>query len=344
MEKIIVHHRSSHHALNSGYSLLANYLGAITEIPTGNHKLPYTVKKYISKNINQTAGIYGVNSVQKDWDLTKHIIFSKNKDRVIHYLNSERDIRLITKIASIYSKTKICASFHYPPNLLPKVTTNTHYLKKLNGAVAVGSNQVDFIKNWLDLEHVKFIPHGVNCDFFRPNTAIKQQNTILFVGQHLRDFEAFNYAIPRLIEKVPNIEINVVLRSDYASEVTAKGVNIFSNIDDNSLKKMYQKATLLFLPLQDSTACNAILEALACGLPVVSTDIGGNCAYVKNDSGILLPKEDYKALVDSTISLLNNPEKIIQMGLNARATAEEFEWEKVAITINDFYISLLNKQ
>lgn len=344
MEKILIHHRSSHHAQNSGYGKLMDYLEAKT-IPSEKKQLPYSVAKYISQQSNSKAGLYESTSVYKDWELLQYLLLAKNKDRVIHYLNGERDIRFATKLASLYSKTKVCATFHKPPEILSKTIQDTRHLKKLDGAIAVGVNQVGFIQNWLDLENVKFIPHGVDTIFFRPDVSKRKENTVLFVGQHLRDFEALNYAIPRLKEQIPSVKINAVLRHDFAHKIVSNdAVTVFSGIGDTDLRRMYQEATLLFLPLKDGTACNSILEAMACGLPIISTDVGGNNGYVKAKSGVLVPLDDYKALIDEAVSLLKDNDKQIEMSNYARKLALEFEWEKVALEIENFYKNTIINQ
>ena len=341
MEKILMHHRSSHHAQNSGYGKLMDYLEAEI-LPSGKKHLPYSIAKYISQKASPQAGLYESTSVPKDWELIRHLLLSNNKDRIIHYLNGERDIRYAMKVASLFSKTKVCATFHKPPEILSTTIQDTRYLKKLDAAITVGVNQVDFIQNWLNLENVKFIPHGIDTAFFRPDASKRKENTLLFVGQHLRDFEALNYAIPRLKEQIPSIKINAVLRSDFANKIVSNdAVTIFSGIDDERLRAMYQEAALLFLPLKNGTACNSILEAMACGLPIISTDIGGNKGYVKTDSGVLVPSNDCKALVDETVCLLKDKSKQIQMSEKARSNSLEFEWEKVAVEIEAFYNEII---
>jgi glycosyltransferase involved in cell wall biosynthesis len=342
METIFINHRSGHHAKNSGYNRLIDFFENSVLIPNENFKLSDRIKKTIANYTNQEAGLYNSTSVQKDFELAKHIFSLKNKNRVVHYLNGEYDLRFITKIKKIYTHTKVCSTFHYPPSVLEKNYKNNSYFKKINGAIAVSENQVNYLKNWLNLEHVKFIPHGVETNFFKPNETIKKENTLLFVGQHLRDFEALNFAVPRLKEKIPSIKIIIVLKQDFANKVIPNDcLTIYSGINDNELLKLYQEATLLFLPLIDATACNSILEALSCGLPIISTTIDGNKSYVKNSSGILTPQKDYIALIDETINLLKNKDLQMQMSINARETALEFEWQNVANEIAKFHQKLI---
>ena len=73
-------------------------------------------------------------------------------------------------------------------------------------------------------------------------------------------------------------------------------VELHSSINDKSLLRLYQSAQILLLPLLDCTANNALLEGMACGLPVVTTDLPAIKDYVNDDCSILAPKGDSKAL------------------------------------------------
>jgi len=342
METIFINHRSSHHASYSGYNRLVDFFDNSILIPNNNFRISDKIKKIISKQVNQNAGLYNSISVQKDFELIKHILSSKNNERVVHYLNGEYDMFFITKINKFYNKTKVCGTFHFPQSILEIKYRDDSRLRRLDGVIAVSENQVNYLKNWLDKDNVKFIPHGVDTNFFKPNKNNTIKNNLLFVGQHLRDFEALNYAVPRIKEKVSNVKINVVLRKDFASNVIPNEcITLYSGLNDLELLKLYQEASLLFLPLKDVTACNSILEGLACGLPIISTALDGNLSYVKNNSGILTPINDYIALIDETCNLLKNIDLQLVMSNNARQTALEFEWVKVANEVKEFHKKII---
>ena len=337
MKLIHIHHRSVHHALNSGYARLLDYLPSV-QVPSGNKVIPYTLAKFISDKSNQQAGIYDSISVYKELELLKVLLKKTKKKRVVHYLNAERDIRFVVNRAKLFSNVSFLGTFHKPPEVLKKGVLKNKYLKKLNGAIAVGENQVDFLKNWLDNENVKYIPHGVDAAFFKPNTAKRKTNNLLFVGQHLRDFETLNYCIPRIAEKVENLEVNIILRKDFFKKVTNHpSVKLYSNIDDYKLKEFYQEASALFLPMLNSTACNTILEAMACGVPIITTDVGGNRGYLDGTESILSPVNDSNYLIESTIDLLKDESKINVMGNSSRLKSLEFEWQKIANEMSGFY-------
>lgn len=336
MKKIIIHHRSSHHAENSGYGKLADYLDGEV-LPYLDSKFPYKLAKYCSGFFKKGKGTYDTMSVIKDYELCKRIL-NNRENGIVHYLNGERDIRLGIQLNHFKKRFKFVASFHKPPELFDTYFPNTSYFKKLDGAIAVGINQVDFLKERLNLDHVEYIPHGIDTSFFCPNYQLTKENTILFVGQHLRDFDIFNFVVPRLKDKVPNLKVHVVLRHDFIKKIDFNSsVIVHSGIDDQKLKQLYQEATLLFLPLKTSTACNSILEAMACGLPIVSTDVGGNSGYVDANSGVLLPSKDGNAMIETIIDLLSDSHRLLKMANSSRLSAERMDWKIVATEIENFY-------
>lgn len=74
----------------------------------------------------------------------------------------------------------------------------------------------------------------------------------------------------------------------------------------------------------------SVIEAMALGLPIVSTNVGGMPYLIKNEiHGLLVEKDNVEAMTAAIISLFENSEKRDQMVLNARALAETFDWERV---------------
>ena len=66
----------------------------------------------------------------------------------------------------------------------------------------------------------------------------------------IKDFDTFNYCIPKIAEKIKGLKVNVIIRKDFQSKIKPHAnVKLHSGIDDFELKKMYQESSLLFLPL-----------------------------------------------------------------------------------------------
>lgn len=344
MKKNIIHHRSPHHSGYSGYACLIDFMRDV-QVIQGKPQIPYKLAKCLGELSSQKAGIYNSQSVQKEIELLKIINqFSKENPTIIHYLNGERDIRYLIKYKISGEQLKFCASFHKPPEVLEKTIQNTTYLKKLNGAICVGRNQVDFIKEWLKLKHVEYIPHGVDTSFFEPLKEKPHSKKILFVGQHLRDFEMLNNTMPTILAENKEASLDIILKKEFKHKVNIKStkVSIHSGIDDFTLKKFYQKASFLYLPMLDSTACNSILEGIACGLPIITSDVGGNRTYLEGTGNFLIPKENSQKFIATALHLLSNPAMCEAIGKQSRALSLNYDWNKIAEKIESFYKSLFS--
>lgn len=74
----------------------------------------------------------------------------------------------------------------------------------------------------------------------------------------------------------------------------------------------------------------SVIEAMALGLPVISTDVGGMPFLIEdNKDGILLPENDIDAMVSSITNLIDNPSTAMEMAQKARNKVEAFDWVKV---------------
>lgn len=344
MNNFIVHHRSFHHASYSGYARLIDFIDD-AKVIEGEDQIPYRLAKLVGDLSNQKAGMYNSQSVQKEIDLYKQIKnLPETENSIVHYLNGERDIRYLLKFNK-YKNINFCASFHKPPEVLKSNIKKTNYLEKLNGAICVGQNQVDFLKSWLNLTKVNYIPHGVDTVFFKPLTQKKFSKKMLFVGQHLRDFDMLNHTLPRILAEDSQSSIDIVLKKKYINkiEVLSPRVRLHTGVDDIVLKKFYQEASFLYLPMLDSTACNSILEALACGLPIITSKVGGNKAYLNGSENILVHKDEEDNFIQKALYLLKNEDKCSVIGEQSRKLSLNYDWEIIGKQVMDFYNSIRNQ-
>ncbi|HEY5982676.1 MAG TPA: glycosyltransferase family 4 protein [Anaerolineales bacterium] len=122
------------------------------------------------------------------------------------------------------------------------------------------------------------------------------------------------------------------LKSSLARRGLQDRVKFLGWTESDALIKEYQRANVFLFPSRHEGMPNAVLEAMASGLPVVATRIAGNEELVVGgETGLLVPPEDADALRDSLRALLGDASTRERMGTAARQRAvEKYSWAATA--------------
>jgi glycosyltransferase involved in cell wall biosynthesis len=239
--------------------------------------------------------------------------------------------------AAVETKRRIFLCFHQPPAWFRLHWRRFEEFDALGGIFCVAQTQVDYFKSVTHIP-VHLIRHGVRHDFFCPpaDSSIRKGNRLLFVGQWLRDFETLSNSMPLIWKQRPDVHLDCVVPS-FARKADPirrlamdERVAWHADLSDEGLKKLYQQADLLFLPVLDATANNAVLEAMASGLPVISTDVAGMAEYLLPGAGQLCYYRDADMHAASAIYWLAETSRRVEAGRLARNLAiQNFDWDKI---------------
>ena len=244
-------------------------------------------------------------------------------------------------------KSRIIACFHQPPGWFRLNCTQFGGLDSLGGIVCLGKEQSAFFRS-VCKSPVHLIRHGVRHDFFRPpdSPLLRKGNRLLFVGQWLRDFETLCNTMDLVWRRRPDVRLDCVIpRFARNSEPLRRlamdqRVRWHAELSDDQLRVLYQTSDLLFLPLLDAVANNAVVEALACGLPIVSTHVGGMLDYLPRGAGQLCQRGDVLSYSEVICDWLNEPARRETAGVVARNFAtENLDWGVIGIKL---YESIAN--
>ncbi len=118
------------------------------------------------------------------------------------------------------------------------------------------------------------------------------------------------------------------------------------NIKENALPDIYSNADVFVLPSIQEGQGIVLLEAQACGKPVVAFDIGGiNEAVCNGETGLLVKRGDIDALADALTALLSDRSLRNRLGINGRKfVSENFTWDKCAAGMLNVYREALNSK
>lgn len=210
----------------------------------------------------------------------------------------------------------------------------------------------------LDGEKIDVIPFGVDTDFFRPLDVYKDENIfqILSVG-YLIERKGFEYlirAMPLVLKEHENARLKIVGSGPLESKLKAliyeldlgDQVEIIKNVSDEKLLMMYNSADLFVLPSIVDSQGNTeglgvvLLEAMACGLPVIGSNVGGISDIVlDSDTGLLVMEKDVDNIYHTLRSVIENENLGRQLSVNGlKMIKNEYTWEIIA----EKYLKLFN--
>jgi len=190
---------------------------------------------------------------------------------------------------------------------------------------------------------VDMVPNGVDADFFHP--ADRRNNgkpfTFLFVGRFvvqkrllslIEQFErhiAPHGAVLALVGDGP--EKGSLVNRIQSSRLLSSTVTLHPWSDKEALLGFYQNAHCLVHPSSQEGLPNTLLEAMACGLPVIASNIGGNNEVVVHGrNGFLFELDDPDGLGNRMREVMSSRD-IHELGARAReAVLERFSWRSSA--------------
>lgn len=127
------------------------------------------------------------------------------------------------------------------------------------------------------------------------------------------------------------------LRALAASEGVAERVHFAGSVDHDMMPLILSAADVMVLPTANEGLANAWVEALACGTPVVTCDVGGARELIASDTAGRLVERNAQAVAAGINAVLNNPPTREAVA----ALTEAFSWEANAAALAEHYESLL---
>ncbi len=341
MQIVYVFKKIPHHANHSGYDRLAYYVDSYHYKPGKIAcflKCGFEKKIASLKRVNYTWYKPESFAIEAEIILRRHFV----KNTIFHFLYGEDGYRFAYKNL-FRRKNRIVVSFHQPKSIFfePFSKEDVPLLKKIDRIVAVGKKQAEFLRELVgNQEQVEVVPHGIDVDFYKPDYSKKNDEFLetISVGWWLRDVDM----IKEIIKKVNSLSLKVkfnIVTFDWCFKFYEglKNVNLFTNISDEKLLELYQRSHLLLLPLKDCTANNAVLESMACGLPVFTTEVGDIKDYCSLENSLFTKSGDADYLVDGIKEYYKNREKLVEMGKKSRDISLNFRWENIANRFLELY-------
>lgn len=217
------------------------------------------------------------------------------------------------------------------------------------------------------------VPPGVNTELFYPvdkNIAKEkigvnpQEKIIVFVGriEPLKGIDAILYALKILQQKAPDLQIRLlIIGGDITQHIKqwspqlkqleslrrilkiSELVDFVGQQPQNRLRDYYNAAEIVVMPSHYESFGMAAAEAMACGVPVITTNVTGISDLIDDRHSTLISTVNNPLLLAEQMEkLLTNPSLYEQIRTSLTTNIQELRWEVVAKKVDTIYTNLVN--
>lgn len=193
-------------------------------------------------------------------------------------------------------------------------------IKKIPYIITVSeASKIDISREFkIPEDRFRIVPNGINTDNFHPVEGVRRSaNRIIVTNSADTPLKGLKYLLLafaeiRCIREVRLVVIGKPKKNGTVERLVSElslgdAVQFTGRIADEEFPRYYAQATMAVIPSLYEGFCMPAAEAMACGVPVISTT-GGALPEVIGDAGILIPPGNVAALVNAILTLLDNPE------------------------------------
>ena len=204
------------------------------------------------------------------------------------------------------------------------------------------------------------LPKGVDAARFQPDgpsvrdaLQLQDKRVVVTVARlvPIKNLRLLLEAVAILHARAGNVHLVIVgagpeaaaLERHAAALALSEAVTFAGGVAHADTPAFFRSGDVFALSSDFDNSPNAVLEAMACGLPVVSTDVGGVSEFVTARGGSIVPPNDAAALAAALHTYLWSPELARAAGAHNRLRATtEFSWRTSALRLIDVYRRVLS--
>jgi glycosyltransferase involved in cell wall biosynthesis len=230
---------------------------------------------------------------------------------------------------------------------------------KMSHAVCINGDAFIQVHKFLG-DHAVELPLGIDGNVFEPGpTKVRERLgwsisdwVIGYVGRlaYIKGVDLLADAFGAIQKTIPSARLLIIgtgeeevkLRSRLQSELLERRVHFEADVPHESLADWYRAMDLFVMPSRYENLSNAVLEALACGVPFLGSDVGGNRSFVETEGGWLFAHGSVDSLAKTLCSIANNPCLRTDQGLlTAQKIRQKYKWETSAERLEEIFRSCI---
>ena len=332
------------HAAHSGYQALAAYL------PEG--RFLHTIRAEPKCGLPLLGARLARRAAFSRWYLGGCAVLEarawkqlRGFSGIVHSMWTDHDLGFLDLMLN-RRRHRLVGSFHNCDDTFVHTLRFPRRLRGFDAIILMSRTQERFfLAAGVKEERIHVVRHGVETAYWTPagTGPVGQMGpmfTVLAAGGYRRNFHLLKEVCLRLKDE-GGIRFEIVGPVAW-KELFADLSNVrFRNgLNDADLLETYQQCSCLIQTVENATANNVILEAMACGKAVVAERIGGIPEYVDERCAILTEPGDAAGLAGAILELRNDPARLAALSTGARKQAETLDWTVVAQQMRAIYETL----
>ena len=279
---------------------------------------------------------------------------------ILEILKKRRAVEIIHAHSHLFFSTNICALarlFHSAPLIITNhglisasapMWLNTVYKHTFSKATfhiadhiicytAIEKENIE--KLGIDPKKISIIHNGVDTTLFTPSTSekISDKKQILWVGRFVtgKGVEYLIEAFLKVLKKIPGTHLVLVGVGPEKPAIEERirklhlqsSVTLIDYLDNEELPGVYKNSDVFVLPSLMEGVPRTILEAMACGVPVVTTNLP-HLMDIIDGAGLVVPPKDLALLSNAILTILEDASLAEKMGQRGRKRiVQEYSWE-----------------
>jgi len=312
---------SHHHFFNF-------FPGSVNITNTKYLKFDNIIYRKLKRSANHDG--YSSLSVALEWEIIKKSFFHKPK--IIHFWFADHDYHY-SILAARLTGAKLIGNFFFSIEEFERRMPNKNHLKHLDLITASGKKQMEYLADYFPREKIVYLPLGIDTEFFHP--PLKQESRVnppvlLHVGNNRRDFKTLRYVFLLIQKQIPDIRLELV--GGASTKYLFKNINnvkFHPFVTDTNLVNIYQRASVLLLPLLEGGSSQTLNEAMATGLPIETNALPNLEDYISKEGVLLSPKGDVDAMAEQCIALLQNSQLWRDISSKVREQSKQFDFKEI---------------
>lgn len=238
----------------------------------------------------------------------------------------------------------------YLPDWFTKLTSKT-IIRNASSVIALTSDMKRVMQGIYD-RNIEIVPNGIEKGDYVDKLSVQKtkdiEKIILFVGR-LHPVKGVRYllqAMQIIHEEMPSARLILVgdgaerrQLEDMTDNLGIRGcVNFVGKVPHERIPDYMRQADVFVLPSVSEGFPVTVLEAIACGLSIVATRVGGLPDIIEDGTnGYLIDPKSEKQIAKALLKLLQDEHLREYMSANNKNAAEKYSWDKVAATLEEIY-------